>query len=39
MGDYLIIPFEVKQCGKCGAYNLMGEDRCIECGEKMEVEE
>lgn len=38
MGDYLIIPFEVTKCIKCGAYNLIGENRCNACGAEMEVE-
>ena len=38
MGDYLIIPFEVKSCEKCGAYNLIGADKCSDCGAKMEEE-
>ena len=34
----LIIPFEVIECSKCGAYNLPNEDVCTECGERLEVQ-
>ena len=29
---YLIIPFEVKSCSKCGTYNLLGDQVCCNCG-------
>ena len=39
MNWYLIIPLDVKECEKCGEYNLVGADKCSECGAKMEVED
>lgn len=37
MNWYLIIPLDVRECEKCGAYNLVGDDKCSECGAKMEA--
>lgn len=34
---YLIIPFEVKECVKCGTFNLLCESVCCCCGTQMEV--
>lgn len=32
---YLIIPFEIRECQKCGTYNLIGYVKCCECGADM----
>lgn len=37
MSWYLILPFEVKQCKNCKAYNLIGADKCSDCGAEMEA--